>query len=87
LADARGQARHRRLRRRALGPLTGARRVFGIAAFVDYEAGAYRFDHSAGRSWSMARERAARKYGVTFDRTSTVLIGDIPHDVAIVRRR
>jgi phosphoglycolate phosphatase-like HAD superfamily hydrolase len=57
-------------------------RAFGLDAFVDFEAGAYGFDHSDRPPLvAMARERATRKYGVTFDRASTVLIGDTVHDV------
>jgi phosphoglycolate phosphatase-like HAD superfamily hydrolase len=57
-------------------------RAFGLDSFVDFEAGAYGFDHSDRPPLvAMARERAARKYGVTFDRASTVLVGDTVHDV------
>jgi len=56
--------------------------AFGLDRFVDFEAGAYGFDHTDRPPLvRLARERAARKYGEDFDQSTTVLIGDTPLDV------
>ncbi|WP_395103661.1 haloacid dehalogenase-like hydrolase [Actinomadura sp. SCN-SB] len=56
--------------------------AFGLDGFVDFQVGAYGMDgverHPLVR---LARQRAERKYGQVFDESTTVLIGDTPHDV------
>jgi phosphoglycolate phosphatase-like HAD superfamily hydrolase len=57
-------------------------RAFGLDPFLDFEVGGYGSDdrvrsHLVG----VAQARAAAKYGKTFTRETTVLIGDTPRDV------
>jgi phosphoglycolate phosphatase-like HAD superfamily hydrolase len=56
--------------------------AFDLHTFVDLEVGAYGFDHAQRPPLvRLARERVGRKYGETFDATTTVLVGDTPRDV------
>lgn len=56
--------------------------VFGLIGFLDFEVGAFGMDH-ADRSVlvPLAQRRATAKYGIAFDRSTTVLVGDTPNDV------
>ncbi|MDN3359649.1 haloacid dehalogenase-like hydrolase [Actinomadura sp. DC4] len=56
--------------------------AFGLTEWVDLDAGAFGMD-GADRSTlvALAQRRAEGKYGHAFDRLTTVLIGDTPHDV------
>ena len=50
---------------------------------LDFEVGGYGSDHIHRPSLvGIAQQKAARKYGCTFDRSSTVLVGDTTRDVA-----
>lgn len=56
--------------------------AFDLHDLVDFEVGAYGFDHDDRPPLvGLARKRAERKFGETFDASTTVLIGDTPHDV------
>lgn len=56
--------------------------AFGLDAYVDFEVGGFGTDHIVrARLVDAARRKALHKYGIQFDRTSTVLIGDTPRDV------
>jgi phosphoglycolate phosphatase len=56
--------------------------AFGLDRYVDFDAGGYGSDDSdRPRLVGIARGRASAKYGVPFDRTTTVVIGDTPRDV------
>jgi phosphoglycolate phosphatase-like HAD superfamily hydrolase len=56
--------------------------VFGLDPYLDFEVGGYGSDDDVRENLvGVARERAAAKYGVTFDKRTTVLIGDTPRDV------
>jgi phosphoglycolate phosphatase-like HAD superfamily hydrolase len=49
---------------------------------MDVEIGAYGLDDAERPPLvKLAQQRAARKYGETFDAATTVLIGDTPNDV------
>ncbi|MBD2899865.1 Phosphoglycolate phosphatase [Actinomadura sp. RB99] len=57
-------------------------KAFGLDAFLDLEIGAYGMDGVERPPLvELARERTAAKYGERFGPSSTVLIGDTPHDV------
>ncbi|MCX9192758.1 hypothetical protein C3Y87_15325 [Carbonactinospora thermoautotrophica] len=57
--------------------------TFGLAAWLDFEVGAYGTESVARADLvPLAQERAGRKYGAVFDARSTVLVGDTPNDVA-----
>jgi phosphoglycolate phosphatase-like HAD superfamily hydrolase len=57
--------------------------AFGLAGYLDFTVGAYGMDHAdRARLVRLAQERAAVVYGHSFDRESTVLVGDTPNDVA-----
>jgi phosphoglycolate phosphatase-like HAD superfamily hydrolase len=56
--------------------------VFGLDMYLDFEVGGYGSDDDVRDNLvGVARERASAKYGVKFDKTTTVLIGDTPRDV------
>lgn len=56
--------------------------AFELAPFMDVEIGAYGLDDAERPPLvKLAQQRAARKYGETFDAATTVLIGDTPNDV------
>ena len=56
--------------------------VFGLDTFMDFEAGGYGSDDEARHKLvAIAQGRAGGKYGVTFSKANTVLIGDTPRDI------
>jgi phosphoglycolate phosphatase-like HAD superfamily hydrolase len=56
--------------------------VFGLDEYLDFEVGGYGSDDEVRANLvGTAQERASVKYGVKFDKTNTVLIGDTPRDV------
>lgn len=56
--------------------------VFGLDSFIDFDIGGYGSDDNVRSHlvW-VARERARIKYGLEFDHTTTILIGDTTRDV------
>lgn len=62
-------------------------RVFDLTAHLDLEVGAYgEDDDQRPKLVTTAQVRAGSKYGMTFDRGSTVVVGDTTHDVAAARQ-
>jgi phosphoglycolate phosphatase len=60
--------------------------AFGLDGYLDFEVGGFGSDHRHRPSLvGVARGKAERKYGVAFDGTATVLVGDTPLDVAAGR--
>jgi phosphoglycolate phosphatase len=56
--------------------------AFQLEGFIDFEVGGYGSDDEARANLvGVAQKRATVKYGVRFDKTNTVLIGDTPRDV------
>ncbi|WP_285497353.1 haloacid dehalogenase-like hydrolase [Actinomadura sp. NBRC 104425] len=56
--------------------------AFELAPFMDFDIGSYGLDDAERPPLvKLAQQRAARKYGETFDAATTVLIGDTPNDV------
>jgi phosphoglycolate phosphatase-like HAD superfamily hydrolase len=56
--------------------------AFGLDAYLDFEVGGYGSDDDVRANLvGISRDRASAKYGVKFDKTTTVLIGDTPRDV------
>jgi phosphoglycolate phosphatase len=56
--------------------------VFELARYVDFEIGAYGDDEEdRPKLVAVAQTRAEEKYGVAFDRSSTVILGDSLSDV------
>lgn len=56
--------------------------AFGLDAWIDFDVGGYGSDHSIrSKLVDIAREKARRKHGIEFDRTSTILVGDTPLDI------
>ena len=56
--------------------------VFGLDGYLDFEVGGYGSDDEVRSNLvGIAQERASVKYGVRFDKTNTVLIGDTQRDV------
>jgi phosphoglycolate phosphatase-like HAD superfamily hydrolase len=56
--------------------------TFGLDAYIDFEVGGYGSDDRVRDNLvRYARDRASAKYGVKFDESNTVLIGDTPRDV------
>jgi phosphoglycolate phosphatase-like HAD superfamily hydrolase len=56
--------------------------AFGLDQYVDFDVGGYGSDDAYRPNLvGIARGRAAAKYGVTFDPTTTVVVGDTPRDV------
>ncbi|MFC5186950.1 HAD family hydrolase [Actinomadura harenae] len=61
--------------------------AFGLDEHVDFEAGAYGSDDAVRPHLvRIAQQRAAARYGTTFDSTNTILIGDTPSDVTTARQ-
>jgi phosphoglycolate phosphatase-like HAD superfamily hydrolase len=56
--------------------------AFDLLGFLDFEVGAFGMD-DADRSVlvPLAQKRAGAKYGIGFDASTTVLVGDTPNDV------
>jgi len=56
--------------------------AFGLEGFIDFEVGGYGSDDDVRDNLvAFAQRRATAKYGVKFDKTNTVLIGDTSRDV------
>lgn len=56
--------------------------AFKLEGFIDFEVGGYGSDDDVRANLvGVAQERATAKYGIRFDKTNTVLIGDTPRDV------
>ena len=56
--------------------------AFGLDRFMDFEAGGYGSDDEVRANLvAVSQARAAARYGQTFSRANTVLIGDTPRDV------
>jgi phosphoglycolate phosphatase len=56
--------------------------AFGLEGFMDFEVGGYGSDDEVRANLvAVAQARAIAKYGETFDKANTVLIGDTPRDV------
>jgi phosphoglycolate phosphatase len=57
--------------------------VVGLDSFIDLEASAFGSDHHERAALlPIALERAARRYGRTFDGSDVIIVGDTPNDVA-----
>ncbi|GAA4736683.1 HAD family hydrolase [Phytohabitans rumicis] len=57
-------------------------RSFGLDGHVDFEAGAYGDDDpERARLVPIAQERAGTRYGTTFTRSNTIIVGDTANDV------
>jgi phosphoglycolate phosphatase-like HAD superfamily hydrolase len=57
-------------------------RAFDLDRFVDFDIGGYGSEaYPKGTLLRVARQRAADKYGVTFDEQATVYVADSPRDV------
>jgi phosphoglycolate phosphatase-like HAD superfamily hydrolase len=60
--------------------------AFGLDGYLDFEVGGFGSDHRHRPSLvGVARRKAERKYGASFDGAATVLVGDTPLDVAAGR--
>jgi len=56
--------------------------AFGLDSYIDFEVGGYGSDDPVRDNLvGFARERASARYGVPFDKDTTVLIGDTLRDV------
>jgi phosphoglycolate phosphatase len=56
--------------------------VFGLHTYMDFEVGGYGSDDEVRANLvGIARDRAFAKYGVRFDKATTILIGDTLRDV------
>jgi phosphoglycolate phosphatase len=56
--------------------------VFGLARHLDFDASAYGDDDAFRPNLvAVAQRRATTKYGTTFDRDNTIVIGDSSHDI------
>lgn len=56
--------------------------TFRLDEYLDFAVGGYGSDDEVRANLvGIARERATAKYGVPFDKTTTILIGDTPRDV------
>lgn len=56
--------------------------AFRLDGYLDFEVGGYGSDDDVRANLvGIARDRASAKYGVRFDKNTTVLIGDTPRDV------
>jgi phosphoglycolate phosphatase-like HAD superfamily hydrolase len=56
--------------------------AFGLEKYVDLAVGGFGGDHAVRAELvACARRRAQARYGLTFDRRTTVVIGDTPHDI------
>ena len=57
-------------------------RVFGLDRWVDLDVGGFGSDDAIrSKLVDTARQKVLKRYGMTFDRSSTILIGDTPLDV------
>jgi phosphoglycolate phosphatase len=60
--------------------------AFSLTGYLDLGVGAYGFDHAVRSELvAIARQRAGDKYGVAFEPSESVVIGDTPLDVAAGR--
>jgi phosphoglycolate phosphatase len=60
--------------------------AFNLDGWVDVDVGGYGSDDkNRSNLVNVARRKVAKKYGITFDRSSTILIGDTPLDVKAAR--
>ena len=58
-------------------------RAFGLDRYLDFDIGAYGTDDDTrAKLVDVARQRAGKAHGFSFDAEATVLIGDTPNDVA-----
>jgi phosphoglycolate phosphatase-like HAD superfamily hydrolase len=56
--------------------------AFGLEGFMDFEVGGYGSDDEVRANLvAVAQARAGAKYGQTFDKANTILVGDTPRDV------
>jgi phosphoglycolate phosphatase len=56
--------------------------AFGLEGFMDFEVGGYGSDDEVRANLvAVAQARATAKYGETFDKANTILVGDTPRDV------
>jgi phosphoglycolate phosphatase-like HAD superfamily hydrolase len=56
--------------------------AFDLGGWVDVDVGAYGMDDTDRSALvGLAQRRSAKKYREEFDRSTTVLVGDTPHDV------
>ena len=56
--------------------------AFGLDSYLDFEVGGYGSDDNVRSNLlGVARERALAKYGIAFDQSTTVLVGDTTRDV------
>jgi phosphoglycolate phosphatase-like HAD superfamily hydrolase len=56
--------------------------AFGLDPYIDFDAGGYGSDDKVRSNLvAVARERAQAKYGLMFDRATTLLVGDTTRDV------
>jgi phosphoglycolate phosphatase-like HAD superfamily hydrolase len=56
--------------------------AFGLEGVTDFEVGGYGSDDEVRANLvAIAQARAAAKYGETFDKANTVLVGDTPRNV------
>jgi phosphoglycolate phosphatase-like HAD superfamily hydrolase len=56
--------------------------AFGLEGFMDFEVGGYGSDDEVRANLvAFAQARAIAKYGATFDKANTILVGDTPRDV------
>jgi phosphoglycolate phosphatase len=56
--------------------------AFGLDGFMDFEVGGYGSDDEVRANLvAVAQARATDKYGETFDKANTILVGDTPRDV------
>jgi phosphoglycolate phosphatase len=57
--------------------------AFGLDRYLDFDIGAYGTDDDTRANLvNVARQRAEKAHGASFDDSATVLIGDTPNDVA-----
>jgi phosphoglycolate phosphatase-like HAD superfamily hydrolase len=56
--------------------------AFGLEGFMDFEVGGYGSDDEVRANLvAVAQARASARYGETFDKANTILVGDTPRDV------
>lgn len=61
--------------------------TFGLAAHIDFQAGAYGDDdYDRSNLVAVAQSRAGAAYGTVFDSSNTVLVGDTVEDVIAAKR-
>ncbi|MBV8541362.1 MAG: haloacid dehalogenase-like hydrolase [Pseudonocardiales bacterium] len=60
--------------------------AFSLDGWVDFDVGGFGSDGTTRSSLvGVARRKALKKYGATFDQSSTVLVGDTPLDIKAAR--